>query len=57
MTNNESIDLNKDNGKFIDPLDKPGVISLAKKHGSAQKIYKIPDNISLDSILLINIRN
>lgn len=27
--------------KFMDPLDKPGLLKKAKEHGLAQKIYDI----------------
>jgi hypothetical protein len=35
--------------EFKDPLDKPGMIKLAKIHGSAQRVYKIPDDYQAES--------
>ncbi len=35
----------------LDILDKPGLISLAKIHGSAQKVYDIPVEFPAESYI------
>jgi hypothetical protein len=44
-----------DREKFIDSLDRAGKIKLAKIHGSAQRVYHIPNEYEADSIIKNNI--
>lgn len=47
--NNDCEDINE----FQDPLEKPGDLNLAYRHGSAQKVYKINKDETTSKNILI----
>jgi hypothetical protein len=57
IVNEKDIDADVIDDDFVDPLDKPGNIKLAKIHCSANQVYNIPDKYAADSKLLIIVNN
>ncbi len=46
----ENVSLNEEEQNFInDPMEMPGLLKKAREHGSAQKVYNIPDDFPAES--------